>query len=87
MQIFQDSDAPRYQKGFTAHFCLYVLFNMFLILLRILLAKQNAVKRRNASAAVASDHDANTYNDEKISHSHAFDDLTDKENPDFRYEL
>ncbi|KAI1401843.1 putative MFS transporter [Hypoxylon fuscum] len=86
-QIFQDSDAPRYQKGFTAHFCLYVLFNMFLILLRILLAKQNAVKRRNASAAVASDHDANTYNDEKISHSHAFDDLTDKENPDFRYEL
>ncbi|XXG96838.1 hypothetical protein Hte_003129 [Hypoxylon texense] len=87
MHIFQDSDAPRYQKGFTAHFCLYVLFNLFLVLLRVLLAKRNAAKRRDASAAAASEQDASSHDDEKIGHAHAFDDLTDKENPDFRYEL
>ncbi|KAI1370950.1 putative MFS transporter [Hypoxylon crocopeplum] len=86
-QIFQDADAPRYQKGFTAHFCLYVLFNLFLVLLRVLLARRNAAKRRDASAAVTSEHEVSSYDDEKIGHAHAFDDLTDKENPDFRYEL
>lgn len=86
-QIFQDSDAPRYKKGFTAHFCLYVLFNLFLILLRMLLVKRNAAKRRDASAAAAGEQDASSNDHEKIGHAHAFDDLTDKENPDFRYEL
>ncbi|KAI6087345.1 putative MFS transporter [Hypoxylon rubiginosum] len=86
-QIFQDSDAPRYQKGFTAHFCLYVLFNIFLVILRVLLAKRNATKRRDAVASAAGEQDSSSHDDEKISHAHAFDDLTDKENPDFRYEL
>ena len=87
MQIFQETDAPRYRKGFTAHFCLYVLFNLFLILLRVLLVQRNAAKRRAASIVAAGEQEANSYNDEKIEHAHAFDDLTDKENPDFRYEL
>lgn len=43
------------------------------------------MKRRDASAS--EDHEAGSGGDEKISHTHAFDDLTDKENPDFRYEL
>ncbi|KAL4751573.1 hypothetical protein BDW72DRAFT_202951 [Aspergillus terricola var. indicus] len=30
-QIFQSSDAPRYANGFTAHFCLYGLFNVLLV--------------------------------------------------------
>lgn len=64
-----------------------MLFNLFLILLRVLLARRNAAKRHEASAAVAGEQAAGSHGDEKISHAHAFDDLTDKENPDFRYEL
>ncbi|KAI1643242.1 putative MFS transporter [Daldinia loculata] len=86
-QIFQETDAPRYQKGFTAHFCLYVLFNLFLILLRVLLVRRNVVKRRDASTIITRKREASSSNDENIEHAHAFDDLTDKENPDFRYEL
>ncbi|KAI1762231.1 putative MFS transporter [Hypoxylon sp. FL1150] len=86
-QIFQESDAPRYQKGFTAHFCLYVLFNIFLVILRVLLTKRNAAKRQDAVTSAGGEHDSSSHGDEKIAHAHAFDDLTDKENPDFRYEL
>ncbi|KAI0850447.1 hypothetical protein F5Y00DRAFT_268556 [Daldinia vernicosa] len=86
-QIFQETDAPRYQKGFTVHFCLYVLFNLFLILLRVLLVRRNIVKRRDDPTIVTGKHEVSSSNDEKIEHAHAFDDLTDKENPDFRYEL
>ncbi|KZL65064.1 allantoate permease [Colletotrichum tofieldiae] len=50
-QIFQAGDAPRYRKGFTAHFCLYVLFNAFLVLLRFLLVRRNLGKRKAAAAA------------------------------------
>ncbi|KAK2744520.1 allantoate permease [Colletotrichum kahawae] len=100
-QIFQDSDAPRYRKGFTAHFCLYVLFNLFLVLMRFLLVRRNMAMR--TAAAAASDpssmageeisEDGKTgvkghgSEDEKIEHSNAFADLTDKENPDFRYDF
>ncbi|KAH8807803.1 major facilitator superfamily domain-containing protein [Xylogone sp. PMI_703] len=85
-QIFQNSDAPRYKKGFTAHFCLYVLFNIFLAILRIILVRRNKAKRLAAAAALSSP-DAAQHVDEKITHALAFDDLTDKENPDFRYVL
>lgn len=44
-------------------------------------------KRAAAAAASNGEPIADAQNDEKISHSYAFDDLTDKENPDFRYEL
>jgi hypothetical protein len=82
-QIFQDSDKPRYQKGFTAHFCLYVLFNIFAAILRVLLVRRNKAKRAAAAALGALE----TAQDEKIEHTHAFEDLTDKENPDFRYDI
>ncbi|KAH8596305.1 major facilitator superfamily domain-containing protein [Bisporella sp. PMI_857] len=82
-QIFQQGDAPRYRKGFTAHFCLYVLFNIFLVILRVLLTRRNTAKRVAVANALAIE--VAQQSDEKITHSHAFEDLTDKENPDFRY--
>ncbi|PMD67054.1 allantoate permease [Hyaloscypha bicolor E] len=83
-QIFQAKDAPRYRKGFTAHFCLYVLFNIVLAILRVLLTRRNKAKRAEAAAALATETGV-AASDEKIAHTFAFDDLTDKENPDFRY--
>lgn len=84
-QIFQASDAPRYQKGFIAHLCLYAIFNITLVVTRLLLVKRNAAKRRDAVAALGVEVPEGRVDDGKISHAFAFDDLTDKENPDFRY--
>ncbi|CZR65743.1 related to allantoate permease [Phialocephala subalpina] len=81
-QIFQAGDAPRYKKGFTAHFCLYVLFNIILVILRLLLTRRNKAKR---SVLVEITAVADEKVDEKITHAFAFEDLTDMENPDFRY--
>ncbi|EEY23415.1 allantoate permease [Verticillium alfalfae VaMs.102] len=83
-QIFQAWDAPRYRTGFTVHFCLYAIFNVILIVMRFLLTRRNMGKR----AAVATAGEAETLQqagEEKITHSNAFADLTDQENPDFRY--
>lgn len=78
-QIFQSSDAPRYRNGFTAHFCLYVLFNALLGLTRFILVRRNAKKRAQTAATSPSSGEG-----EQIQHYLAFQDLTDKENPDFR---
>ncbi|KAK6070355.1 2-ketogluconate transporter [Seiridium cupressi] len=83
-QVFQSTDGPRYQKGFTAHFCLYVLFNLTLALTRVLITRRNKAKLGSAATLVDSE---TIPGDCKISHSHAFEDLTDKENPDFRYDI
>ncbi|KAL2814520.1 major facilitator superfamily domain-containing protein [Aspergillus cavernicola] len=68
-QIFQSTDAPRYKNGFTAHFCLYGLFNVLLAALRFMYISRNKQK---------------TTVDER-DHANAFFDLTDKENVDFHY--
>ncbi len=81
-QVFQPSDSPRYKKGFTVHFCLYVIFNVILAVTRFLLTRRNSLKR--AAAAAAQSVDVRSV-DEKITHARAFEDLTDRENPDFRY--
>lgn len=91
-QIFQSGDAPRYHKGFTAHFCLYVLFNMTLAVTRIILTRRNHKKRSLASesseaAPVGTTAGVDVAESEKIGHSNAFKDLTDTENPDFRYDF
>ncbi|KIW04987.1 hypothetical protein, variant [Verruconis gallopava] len=87
-QIFQKSDAPRYKKGFTAHFCLYVLFNLCLVVLRLILTRRNIIKRRIGGSGVAdSSSERKSSYDEHIDHSNAFADLTDKENPSFRYDF
>ncbi|KAJ3578983.1 hypothetical protein NPX13_g1582 [Xylaria arbuscula] len=69
-QIFQISDGPRYLNGFTAHFVLYAVYNLILLVTRWLLIRRN---KQKVEAAGGQDH------------SHAFDDLTDRENPNFRY--
>ncbi|KAB8220934.1 major facilitator superfamily domain-containing protein [Aspergillus novoparasiticus] len=79
-QIFQSSDAPRYTKGFTAHFCLYGIMNGTLLVTRWLLIRRNKGKRDATSVAVAENGGP-----EDIGHSGAFLDMTDVENPDFRY--
>lgn len=58
--------------------------------MRILLTRRNIKKRAAANFVDASapTEDVNKVaQDEHISHAHAFEDLTDQENPDFRYEL
>lgn len=92
-QIFQKSDAPRYRKGFTAHFCLYVLFNVFLVVMRLLLVRRNKNKPslESLAAQVAGTTAVNAGGEDKvgteIAHSNAFADMTDKQNPAFRYEM
>ncbi|KAI8675741.1 MFS domain-containing protein [Fusarium keratoplasticum] len=86
-QIFQKSDAPRYKHGFTAHFCLYGLFNIFLVILRLLLTRRNISKKK--AAAEVSHADAGSEKgsqEDQVQHRNAFADMTDKENPDFRYD-
>lgn len=79
-QIFQESDAPRYIRGFIVHLIIYGLYAALVIVTRTILIRRNA-KKRAALAQVIGEQVA----DEKISHSLAFQDLTDLENPDFRY--
>jgi hypothetical protein len=57
------------------------------VVFRLLLARRNHVKRRNALTEVSGVTETGSDDGvkEQIGHSHAFDDLTDKENPDFRY--
>ena len=95
-QLHQKSDAPRYRKGFTAHFCLYVLFNIFLGVLRVLLVRRNkqkaALEARVAPAGTGAAQEEEERQDESknaasVSHANAFADMTDKENPAFRYEM
>jgi hypothetical protein len=82
-KIFESFDAPHYSKGFTAHFCHYALSNIFLVITRTILTRRNKAKRNEAAAALANEPTGTE--DEKIAHAYAFEDLTDKENPDFRY--
>ncbi|KAL4763839.1 putative MFS transporter [Aspergillus foveolatus] len=72
-QIFQSSDAPRYAKGFTAHFCLYGLFNVLLVALQMLYIWRN---RQTAASRARGEGEARD-------HANAFLDLTDRENSEF----
>ncbi|KAF8076228.1 MFS general substrate transporter [Lyophyllum atratum] len=82
-QVFRDNDKPRYIKAFVAHMVVYGIQLATIAFLRIRLMRQNVLKRRAQSlpATKANGEVA----DEGLAHKHAFDDLTDKENPDFRY--
>lgn len=76
-QVFRNTDAPRYFIAFSTHMGCYVLLLLVIIFLRFYLTRLN--KQRDAAAA-AGVHEAN---DER--NIHAFEDLTDKENHNFRY--
>lgn len=68
-----------------------MLFNITLALTRIILTRRNHKKRSLASesseTAPVSKDAAGMPGSEKIGHSNAFKDLTDTENPDFRYDF
>ena len=82
-QVFRADDAPRYVHAFVAHMVVYVLQIVVLVFLRAYLMRQNVLKRR--AAALRESAANGEAPDEQLGHNHAFDDLTDKENPDFRY--
>ncbi|KAI7217902.1 MFS transporter [Hortaea werneckii] len=71
-QIFQQTDAPRYTTGFVVHLVVYGVYVCLVVMTRLLLMRRNRQK------------DAMAGND-GITHDLAFQDLTDKENPNFRY--
>ncbi|KAE9410293.1 hypothetical protein BT96DRAFT_983848 [Gymnopus androsaceus JB14] len=68
---------PRYIKAFTAHIIIYAIQLAAIVFLRIVLMRRNQLKRRAQSLEESKS--------EHIAHRRAFEDLTDQENPDFRY--
>ncbi|KAI0709755.1 major facilitator superfamily domain-containing protein [Earliella scabrosa] len=82
-QVFRADDKPRYIKAFIAHMVVYVLQIVVLFYLRLYLMRQNVLKRR--AAALRETTEQGEAADEHLGHNHAFDDLTDRENPEFRY--
>lgn len=69
-QIFQEKDAPRYRPGFLVHIVIYGVYVGLVILTRVVLMARNRRKTQEVS---------------EVSHDLAFQDLTDRENPNFRY--
>jgi len=70
-QVFFDGDAPRYRKALSIHLGCYSLLVCVIVFLRWNLSHRNSKKDREFG--------------KEISSTHGFDDLTDKENPNFRY--
>lgn len=70
-QVFFDGDAPRYLKALTIHLCCYSVLVGVICFLRWNLVWRNKKKDREFGT--------------EINTTHGFDDLTDKENPNFRY--
>ncbi|KAF2432189.1 MFS transporter [Tothia fuscella] len=76
-QVFLSWDAPRYFIAFATHMGCYVLLVLVIVFLRWHLSHQNAKKDQIAAAAGLSGRDEGMV--------HAFEDLTDRENMNFRY--
>ena len=75
----QAREAPKYFTAFASHIGCYALLVIILIFFRWHLSREN--KRRDNLAAAGVREAA----DERM--VHAFEDLTDRENPNFRYVL
>jgi hypothetical protein len=76
-QVFLAWDGPRYFIAFATHLGCYSLLVIVIISLRFYLVRQNKKRDELAAAGVLEAKDENM--------THAFEDLTDKENPNFRY--
>lgn len=76
-QVFLTWDAPRYFIAFATHMGCYVLLVIVIVFLRWHLRRENKKKDELAAAGIRE------ASDEK--NVHAFEDLTDRENPNFRY--
>nr|VWP02591.1 Mitogen-activated protein kinase hog1 (MAP kinase hog1) (EC (BcSAK1) (Stress-activated mitogen-activated protein kinase) [Ganoderma boninense] len=84
-QVFRANDKPRYIRAFIAHLVVYCVQLAALFFLRVYLMRLNVLKRRAAALRESQSPAGGEERDEQITHTHAFDDLTDQENPDFRY--
>jgi hypothetical protein len=76
-QVFLERDAPRYFIAFATHLGCYSLLLLVLVFLRWHLMRENRKRDELAAAGVRQANDADMV--------HAFDDLTDRENVNFRY--
>lgn len=76
-QVFLKWNAPRYLIAFTVHLVCYGLLVLVILFLRWHLLRQNRKKDELAQAGIQEAMDDN--------YTHAFEDLTDRENPNFRY--
>jgi hypothetical protein len=76
-QVYLAWDAPRYHIAWSTHLGCYSLLVIVIVSLRFYLVAQNRKKDELAAAGVQE------ANDDTL--AHAFEDLTDKENPNFRY--
>lgn len=75
--MFLAYDAPRYFIAFATHLGCYTLLILNLIVLRWTLRSRNKKRDEIAAAGVQEAHDETNV--------HAFEDLSDKENVNFRY--
>ncbi|KAI0015089.1 MFS general substrate transporter [Xylariomycetidae sp. FL0641] len=76
-QVFLSREAPRYYTAFATHLGCYSLLVLLLLFFRWHLTRQNKKRDQLAAAGVGEANDARMV--------HAFEDLTDRENPNFRY--
>ncbi|UNI16975.1 hypothetical protein JDV02_003357 [Purpureocillium takamizusanense] len=76
-QVFLDRDKPRYFIAFATHLGCYSLLVVVIVALRWYLVRQNRLRDGMADAGVREARDERML--------HAFEDLTDRENPNFRY--
>ncbi|KAJ9131627.1 Thiamine pathway transporter THI73 [Pleurostoma richardsiae] len=76
-QVFLSWNGPRYFIAFATHLGCYSLLVIVIVSLRFYLVHEN--KKRDALA------DAGVHEARDEQYRHAFEDLTDKQNPNFRY--
>jgi hypothetical protein len=76
-QVFLSTDSPTYRIAFATHMGCYTLLVIIIISLRFYLKKENRLKEALATSLGSNDDDQDV--------THAFDDLTDRENLGFKY--
>lgn len=76
-QVFLSWNGPRYFIAFAVHLGCYSLLVCVIISLRWYLVHQNRKRDNLAAAGIQEANDASMV--------HAWEDLTDRENPNFRY--
>lgn len=97
LAVFRENDAPRYIRAFIAHIVVYGVQLATIVFLRLHLMHQNVIKRRAQAVAPSKTSGEDSVGKififpvsltegivqgENLTHQHAFDDLTDHENPD-----
>lgn len=76
-QVFLSWNGPTYFIAFAVHLGCYAVLMLVIAFLRWWLLRENKKKDDLAAAGIREANDENM--------THAFDDLTDRENPNFRY--